>query len=265
MFYLIQHHSLYCFLQALLHSVPFGKMIVLDLFAEVKPIWNTSAQFYGTPYIWYIIVSVSFLWLCQSCILRVLKFQVHASQFWRQHWNVWCSWFYFFRTGWCSCQQKFNDGIFKTKFIICFKNLILCILFGDAIIFPSETESAYLCVHIGRCRNVHGRNRAQPGGLWADFWNGISRWESWCTGNAYIVNTLKCNTWKCLHILFLTFFNILFYRHGWRAMHAEDTWKKIIKSRPLGRLSITLSTIALMELQYVLFRLLSHHPSLDMI
>ncbi|KAK9125269.1 hypothetical protein Scep_014115 [Stephania cephalantha] len=35
-----------------LHSVPFGKMIVLDLFAEVKPIWEVSSQFYGTPYIW---------------------------------------------------------------------------------------------------------------------------------------------------------------------------------------------------------------------
>lgn len=39
-------------MQALLHSVPFGKMIVLDLFADVKPIWKTSSQFYGTPYIW---------------------------------------------------------------------------------------------------------------------------------------------------------------------------------------------------------------------
>ncbi|KAL5995271.1 hypothetical protein ACLOJK_025329 [Asimina triloba] len=37
---------------ALLHSVPFGKMIVLDLFADVKPIWEISSQFYGTPYIW---------------------------------------------------------------------------------------------------------------------------------------------------------------------------------------------------------------------
>ncbi|KAL2478430.1 alpha-N-acetylglucosaminidase family/NAGLU family [Forsythia ovata] len=37
---------------ALLHSVPFGKMIVLDLFADVKPIWKSSSQFYGTPYIW---------------------------------------------------------------------------------------------------------------------------------------------------------------------------------------------------------------------
>ncbi|KAK6928768.1 Alpha-N-acetylglucosaminidase, tim-barrel domain [Dillenia turbinata] len=37
---------------ALLHSVPFGKMIVLDLFADVRPIWKTSSQFYGTPYIW---------------------------------------------------------------------------------------------------------------------------------------------------------------------------------------------------------------------
>ncbi|XP_077241702.1 alpha-N-acetylglucosaminidase family / NAGLU family isoform X2 [Tasmannia lanceolata] len=39
-------------MQALLHSVPFGKMIVLDLFADVKPIWKQSSQFYGTPYVW---------------------------------------------------------------------------------------------------------------------------------------------------------------------------------------------------------------------
>jgi hypothetical protein len=38
--------------QALLHSVPIGRLVVLDLFAEVKPIWNTSEQFYGVPYIW---------------------------------------------------------------------------------------------------------------------------------------------------------------------------------------------------------------------
>lgn len=39
-------------MKALLHSVPSGKMIVIDLFAEVKPIWKRSEQFYGTPYIW---------------------------------------------------------------------------------------------------------------------------------------------------------------------------------------------------------------------
>ncbi|XP_048495314.1 alpha-N-acetylglucosaminidase isoform X3 [Beta vulgaris subsp. vulgaris] len=39
-------------MKALLHSVPKGKMVVLDLFADVKPIWETSSQFYGTPYIW---------------------------------------------------------------------------------------------------------------------------------------------------------------------------------------------------------------------
>ncbi|WKA02337.1 hypothetical protein VitviT2T_020539 [Vitis vinifera] len=39
-------------MKALLHSVPFGKMVVLDLFADAKPIWRTSSQFYGTPYIW---------------------------------------------------------------------------------------------------------------------------------------------------------------------------------------------------------------------
>lgn len=39
-------------MQALLHSVPSGKMVVLDLFAEVKPVWNRSNHFYETPYIW---------------------------------------------------------------------------------------------------------------------------------------------------------------------------------------------------------------------
>ncbi|WOG84235.1 hypothetical protein DCAR_0103417 [Daucus carota subsp. sativus] len=39
-------------MKALLHSVPFGKMIVIDLFADVTPIWKSSSQFYGTPYLW---------------------------------------------------------------------------------------------------------------------------------------------------------------------------------------------------------------------
>ena len=42
-----------CF-QALLQSVPVGRLVVLDLFAEVKPIWITSEQFYGVPYIWQV-------------------------------------------------------------------------------------------------------------------------------------------------------------------------------------------------------------------
>ncbi|XP_050223887.1 alpha-N-acetylglucosaminidase-like [Mercurialis annua] len=39
-------------MKALLHSVPVGRLVVLDLFAEVKPIWSASNQFYGVPYIW---------------------------------------------------------------------------------------------------------------------------------------------------------------------------------------------------------------------
>ncbi|KAH0704579.1 hypothetical protein KY285_018857 [Solanum tuberosum] len=46
-------------MKALLHSVPLGKLIVLDLYAEVKPIWATSKQFYGIPYIWKFIRPVS--------------------------------------------------------------------------------------------------------------------------------------------------------------------------------------------------------------
>ncbi|KAG6551071.1 hypothetical protein Mapa_007306 [Marchantia paleacea] len=38
--------------QALLHSVPVGQMVVLDLFADVEPVWQRSDHFYGIPYIW---------------------------------------------------------------------------------------------------------------------------------------------------------------------------------------------------------------------
>lgn len=55
-----------CF-QALLHSVPAGRLVVLDLFAEVKPIWTTSEQFYGVPYIWKVIAFFLFL-IGKSCI-----------------------------------------------------------------------------------------------------------------------------------------------------------------------------------------------------
>ncbi|PNY05873.1 alpha-n-acetylglucosaminidase-like protein [Trifolium pratense] len=46
-------------MKALLHSVPVGKLVVLDLFAEVKPIWATTEQFYGVPYIWKVGVGMS--------------------------------------------------------------------------------------------------------------------------------------------------------------------------------------------------------------
>ncbi|KAJ7547304.1 hypothetical protein O6H91_08G079400 [Diphasiastrum complanatum] len=39
-------------MKALLHSVPVGRMVVLDLFADVDPVWSQSNHFYGTPYIW---------------------------------------------------------------------------------------------------------------------------------------------------------------------------------------------------------------------
>lgn len=39
-------------MKALLHSVPLGRLVVLDLFAEVKPMWSATQQFYGVPYIW---------------------------------------------------------------------------------------------------------------------------------------------------------------------------------------------------------------------
>ncbi|OAY83861.1 Alpha-N-acetylglucosaminidase [Ananas comosus] len=42
-------------MKALLHSVPIGQMVVLDLYAEVKPMWISSEQFYGVPYIWKVL------------------------------------------------------------------------------------------------------------------------------------------------------------------------------------------------------------------
>lgn len=38
--------------EALLTSVKKGKMIVLDLFAEISPIWSRTQSFYGQPFIW---------------------------------------------------------------------------------------------------------------------------------------------------------------------------------------------------------------------
>ncbi|KAG8388629.1 hypothetical protein BUALT_Bualt02G0145300 [Buddleja alternifolia] len=51
-------------MKALLHSIPVGKLVVLDLYAEVKPVWATSEQFYGVPYIWYFLSS----WFHVTCV-----------------------------------------------------------------------------------------------------------------------------------------------------------------------------------------------------
>ena len=35
-----------------LTGVPLGQMIVLDLYAEVRPVWQRTESFYGQPFIW---------------------------------------------------------------------------------------------------------------------------------------------------------------------------------------------------------------------
>lgn len=35
-----------------LEGVPQGKMIVLDLYADVHPVWQRTESFYGQPFIW---------------------------------------------------------------------------------------------------------------------------------------------------------------------------------------------------------------------
>lgn len=39
-------------IKALLHGVPLGRMIILDLFAETEPIFANTESFYGQPFIW---------------------------------------------------------------------------------------------------------------------------------------------------------------------------------------------------------------------
>jgi hypothetical protein len=69
----------------LLHSVPVGRMIALDLYAEVKSLCINSDQLYGAPYIW----QVPFLnikkqyYFASFFIIEPTQYflQVHASQF----------------------------------------------------------------------------------------------------------------------------------------------------------------------------------------
>ncbi|KAL0364609.1 UNVERIFIED_CONTAM: Alpha-N-acetylglucosaminidase [Sesamum angustifolium] len=70
-------------MQALLHSVPVGKLVVLDLYAEVKPVWATSEQFYGLPYIWCMLHNFAGnieMWLVSGCqwkaSSRILSFMI---------------------------------------------------------------------------------------------------------------------------------------------------------------------------------------------
>ncbi|KAA8540869.1 hypothetical protein F0562_024993 [Nyssa sinensis] len=57
-------------MKALLHSVPVGRLVVLDLFAEGKPIWTTSKQFYGVPYIWKVKVRSLLAYITLMCMLH---------------------------------------------------------------------------------------------------------------------------------------------------------------------------------------------------
>ena len=39
-------------MKAVLTGVPIGRMLVLDLFAEVDPQWQRTESFFGQPFIW---------------------------------------------------------------------------------------------------------------------------------------------------------------------------------------------------------------------
>uniref|UniRef100_A0A0D9WAF0 Alpha-N-acetylglucosaminidase n=1 Tax=Leersia perrieri TaxID=77586 RepID=A0A0D9WAF0_9ORYZ len=75
-------------MKALLHSVPVGRMIVLDLYAEVKPIWINSDQFYGVPYIWKVGVGMSMEGIEQNPIVYDLMSEMafHHKQVDLQVW-----------------------------------------------------------------------------------------------------------------------------------------------------------------------------------
>lgn len=60
-FVIVLYFHFWLHFQALLHSVPLGRLVVLDLYAEVKPIWVSSEQFYGIPYIWKVSIPLFYL------------------------------------------------------------------------------------------------------------------------------------------------------------------------------------------------------------
>ena len=39
-------------MKAMLHAVPHGRMLILDLYSEDSPVWSRTESFYGTPFVW---------------------------------------------------------------------------------------------------------------------------------------------------------------------------------------------------------------------
>lgn len=61
-------------LQGLLSGVPRGRLILLDLYAEVFPIWLRTASFYGIPFIWCMLHNfggnTGARWTTENCCFR---------------------------------------------------------------------------------------------------------------------------------------------------------------------------------------------------
>ncbi|XP_060608004.1 alpha-N-acetylglucosaminidase-like isoform X1 [Ruditapes philippinarum] len=67
--------------KALLTSIPKGRMIVLDLFAEVRPVYNSTHSFYGQPFIWCMLHSFGGTMELYGVIETVNKGPFKARQF----------------------------------------------------------------------------------------------------------------------------------------------------------------------------------------
>eukprot|EP00057_Strongylocentrotus_purpuratus_P022811 XP_011677285.1 PREDICTED: alpha-N-acetylglucosaminidase [Strongylocentrotus purpuratus] len=68
-------------IKALLHGVPIGRMIVLDLFAEARPIYNATQSFYGQPFIWCMLHNFGGNTGLYGKLDAVNKFPFEARQF----------------------------------------------------------------------------------------------------------------------------------------------------------------------------------------
>ncbi|XP_063962640.1 alpha-N-acetylglucosaminidase-like [Lytechinus pictus] len=68
-------------IKALLHGVPIGRMIVLDLFAEARPIYNATESFYGQPFIWCMLHNYGGNHGLYGKLNAVNKFPFDARQF----------------------------------------------------------------------------------------------------------------------------------------------------------------------------------------
>ena len=78
--------------KAFLNGVPKGKMLILDLYSEVNPVFNQTESFYGQPFVWCMLGSC-FGHLWPHVVLKMLMKNIERKFRWR-YWLVRCNTWY---------------------------------------------------------------------------------------------------------------------------------------------------------------------------